>query len=114
MKFLFNILLQGMLVYVTTSILKGASVGGYTDAVIVAVFLALANTFIKPIITILTIPITILTLGLFLLVINGFIIIITDELLTGFYVQDFLTAILFSIILSVFNFLFIKYFKLKK
>ena len=109
MRFLINILLQGLLVYFTAYLLEGVTVGGYMDAVIVAIVLAIVNTFIKPIITFLTLPITILTLGLFLLFINGFIILSVDGLLDGFYVQNLLTAIIFSIILSVFNFLFINY-----
>ncbi len=109
MKFLTTILLQGILVYFTTYLLPGASVGGYVDAIVVALVLAVANTFIKPILTILTLPITLLTLGLFLLVINGIIILIVDAVLSGFQVQGLFTAIIFSIILSVFNYLFLNY-----
>lgn len=107
MRFIVSILLQGLMVYLTTYLLSGASVASYLDAIIVAIILALANTFVKPLITILTLPITILTLGLFLLVINGLIIMIVDSLLSGFFVRDFLTAIIFSLILSFFNYLFI-------
>ena len=48
----------------------------------------------------LTIPITILTLGLFLLVINALIILIASSVISGFYVDGFWWARLFSIILS--------------
>ncbi|MDD5152264.1 MAG: phage holin family protein, partial [Flavobacterium sp.] len=49
----------------------------------------------------LTLPATILTLGLFLFVINALIIVICSRLVGGFRVNSFLTALIFSIILSV-------------
>jgi len=66
----------------------------------VAVVLAFLNTIVKPILTVLTIPITVFTLGLFLLVINAIIIIFAEKLVSGFHVNGFLTALLFSLILS--------------
>jgi putative membrane protein len=70
-------------------------------AIIVALVLALLNTFIKPILVILTIPVTIITLGLFLLVINILIIKWTDRLVGGFTVDGWLSALLFSLIVSL-------------
>jgi putative membrane protein len=61
----------------------------------------LLNTFIKPILIILTIPVTIITLGLFLLVINILIIKWTDNLVDGFSVDGWLTALFFSLIVSI-------------
>ena len=66
-----------------------------------AVALAFLNAIVKPILTILTIPITIVTLGLFLLVINALMIIFAEKLVPGFQVSGFLTALVFSVILSV-------------
>ncbi len=109
MRFLINILLQGVLVYLTAYLLSGVSVANYTDALMAAVVLALANTFIKPILTLLTLPITILTLGLFLFIVNGLIVLLVDALLPGFEVAGLLWAILFSIIFSIFNGLFMRY-----
>ncbi|OYX82997.1 MAG: hypothetical protein B7Y83_12965 [Flavobacteriales bacterium 32-34-25] len=67
----------------------------------VAVVLGLLNIFVKPILVLFTLPITFFTLGLFLLVINGLIIILCDNIVGGFDVDNFFTALLFSIILSV-------------
>lgn len=74
---------------------------GITTLVIVAVVLALLNTFIKPIIKLLALPVTMLTLGLFLLVINALIIMICSWLVDNFVVEGFVSAFIFSIILSV-------------
>jgi putative membrane protein len=67
------------------------------------VVLAFLNTIVKPILTILTIPITIFTLGFFLLAINAFIILFAEKLVQGFTVNGFFSALLFSIVLSVFT-----------
>ncbi len=105
MKFLIKLLLSAVAVYVTARILPGVTVTGFTAAIIVAIVLALLNTFVKPVLTILTIPITILTLGLFLLVINVIIIYMADYFIDGFAVSGFITALFFSIILAVANWL---------
>jgi putative membrane protein len=65
--------------------------------------LAFLNTIVKPILTVLTIPITILTLGFFLLAINAFIIIFAEKLVSGFQVDSFWWALVFSFILSIFT-----------
>ena len=72
-----------------------------TGALMVAVVLGLLNTFLKPILVILTIPVTFFTLGLFLLVINAIMILICDYLIDEFKVVGFLNALLFSVLLSI-------------
>ena len=106
MNWLIRLLLNGLAVVLTAYILPGVSVEDYGTALIVALILAIVNVLVKPILVILTIPITIVTLGLFLLVINAAIILFVDNLVSGFYVSGFWWALLFSLILSVFNSLF--------
>jgi putative membrane protein len=76
-------------------------VDDFWSAFLVAVALAFLNAIVKPVLTILTIPITIVTLGLFLLVINALMIIFAERLVPGFHVSGFLTAVFFSLILSL-------------
>jgi putative membrane protein len=78
-------------------------VAGYGTAVIVALVLALLNLIVKPILVILTLPVTILTLGLFLLVINAIIILLADSFVSGFGVDGFWIALIFSLLLSIFQ-----------
>jgi len=72
---------------------------------VVAVIFSLVNTFIRPIIRILTLPITLITLGLFLLVINALMLLLTSAVSTqldlGFTVADFFAALLGSIVISI-------------
>lgn len=101
MRILLKLLVTSLAVFFTAYILKGVYLNGFPAAILVAAILALLNTFLKPLLVILTIPFTLLTLGLFLLVINAVIILITDSLLSGFSVDGFFTALLFSIIVTV-------------
>jgi putative membrane protein len=101
MKLLIRILIIALIVMLLSYLLTGVTVNDYTSAIKVAIVLALINFLVKPILVLLTFPITILTLGLFYLVINALMIMLCDNLVDGFQVNSFWTALLFSIILSV-------------
>jgi putative membrane protein len=81
-------------------ILKGVHVDSTITALVVAVLLGLLNSIVKPILVFLTIPITIITLGFFLLVINIIIVLFVDDLVSGFSVNSWFTALVFSFIVS--------------
>ncbi|MBL6449997.1 phage holin family protein [Fulvivirga sp. 29W222] len=106
MNFLARIFLSAIAVLLTDYLLEGVEVDGFLVAIVVAVVLAVLNAIIKPVLVILTIPITIVTLGIFLLVINAIIILLADALVSGFEVDGFWWALLFSIIMSIINYLF--------
>lgn len=72
-------------------------------AIITAIVLALLNAFLKPLLVLLTIPATIFTLGLFLLVINASILMIADQLVDGFIIESFWSAVLLTIFISLVN-----------
>jgi putative membrane protein len=101
MNLIIKIVVTAILVMGIAHFMPGIHVAGFTTALIVAVVLGLLNVFIKPILVLLTLPATIFTLGLFLLVINAVIILLCANIVGGFRVDSFWTALLFSIILSV-------------
>lgn len=103
MNFIFRILLTAMAVVILAWLLPGVTVTGYVTAIIVALVLALLNLLVKPILVIFTLPVTILTFGLFLLVINAIIILLADTFVAGFQVNGFFLAVLFSLLLSLFQ-----------
>jgi putative membrane protein len=103
MKLIIRILLTAVVVFLIAQFLPGVSVAGYGTAIIVAVVLALLNLIVKPILVLLTLPVTILTLGLFLLVINAIIILLADSFISGFGVDGFWIALIFSLLLSIFQ-----------
>jgi len=77
-----------------------------TLAVVSAVF-ALINTYVKPVLNVLSLPFIILTLGLALLIINALLLLLTEwiagQLDLGFFVDGFGWAVLASIVISVVN-----------
>ncbi|AQG81487.1 phage holin family protein [Spirosoma montaniterrae] len=102
MGLIIRILISAVAVYVASSFIPGVTVtGGIGTYLIVAIVLGFLNAFIKPVLTILTIPITIITLGLFLLVLNVLMVYLTAYLVSGFAVSGFIAALLFSIVVSV-------------
>lgn len=102
MGFIIRVLATALAVFVADYILPGVHINdNLRTVVIVALVLALLNTFIKPILVILTIPVTVITLGLFLLVINALMVRWADRLVDGFQVDGWLSAILFSLIVSL-------------
>lgn len=100
MKYIFNLLLTALAVFILENILPGIDVDGFGTAIWVAFALSLLNLFVKPLLILFTLPVTILTLGLFLLAINAFIIQMAGSLIDGFYVKSFWWALLFSLLLS--------------
>jgi len=70
---------------------------------VAAVVLSLINSFIKPILVLLTLPVTIVTLGLFLFVVNALMVLLAANWIDGFRVDGFWWALLFSFLLSIIN-----------
>ena len=103
MTFILRILLTAVVVVFLAKFLPGVMVAGYITAIVVALVLALLNLIVKPVLIILTLPVTIVTFGLFLIVINAIIILLADAFVGGFDVSGFWIALLFSLLLSVFQ-----------
>ncbi len=101
MNFILKILLSAVAVIIIAYILPGVQVDNYITAIWVAVLLGILFSILKPILVVLTLPVTILTLGLFLFAINAGIILLANNLIDGFNVNGFWTALIFSILLSI-------------
>ena len=99
-KFFAKTIATAVAVLFAAYVLKGVTVDSTITALIVALVLGLLNSFIKPILVILTIPITIFTLGLFLLVINIIIVKLAANIVPGFVVNGWFAALLFSLVVS--------------
>jgi putative membrane protein len=101
MIFLIHWLITTISVLIAAYLLPGVQVKGFFAALVTALVLGLINTFIRPILLILTLPINILTLGLFTFVINALLILLTSAVVPGFDVRNFWWALLFSFVLSL-------------
>ena len=79
LRLLINVLAVGLTVWLLPDSVFNVS-GGLWALIMVAVVMGVVNTFIGPIIHILSLPITCLTLGLFTIIINAILLLITGWL----------------------------------
>jgi putative membrane protein len=103
MKLILKVLLTAIAVVILANFLPGVTLANYTSAIIVAIVLGILRVTVKPVLIFFTLPATIVTLGLFLLVINAVIILLADYFVDGFAVSGFWIALLFSLLLSLFQ-----------
>jgi putative membrane protein len=101
MSFLVRIFVVAAVSFGLAHLLKGIHVDDFWTALVFAVVLALLNMFIRPILILLTLPVTFITLGLFLFVVNTLIVLLASKFVSGFSIDGFWWALLFSIILSI-------------
>jgi putative membrane protein len=100
-KILIKWIILSAAVIVVSQVVPGISVASWMTAFLVGIVLGFINTFIKPILQILSIPINILTLGLFGLVLNALLFWAVTYFVPSFTIAGFLPALIGSIIVSV-------------
>jgi len=93
--------------YVAASFLsEKISYGDQLKSVLIAgLILAIINTFIRPLIVILSLPAIVLTLGLFMVVVNGLTVYLASWLYTPLHITNFWAAIFAGIMIGVINYL---------
>jgi putative membrane protein len=101
MNFVLRILITAVVAFALSAVLPGIHFHNFLSAVVFALVLAVFNFLLKPILIILTLPITIVTFGLFLFVINAIIVLVAGNFVSGFSVDGFGWALLFSLLLSL-------------
>lgn len=107
-KMITNFVLGAAVIMLLSYIFEGVYVKDFSVAFLVAIVLALLNTFLKPILKLIAFPINFLTLGVFNLFINGFILHLATSILSpDFAIAGFsltiVTSICISILYSVFG-----------
>jgi putative membrane protein len=70
---------------------------------IAALVFTVVNAFVKPILTVLSIPFIVVTLGLFYFLINILMLYLTDWIVPDFEIRTFWWAVLGAIIVSIVN-----------
>ncbi len=82
-------------------LVPSVQVESFYTALIAALLLGLANTLIRPLLVLLTLPVTIVTLGLFVFVINGLLFWFVASFVEGFNVAGFWSAVLGAIVYAL-------------
>jgi len=106
MNRILQILINAGALYAAVFVIDGIEFAGdWWKLLLVALAFSLLNTYVRPILRILTLPISVITLGIFLLVINAALLMLTgaisDQLSLGFHVKDFGAAFLGAIVVAI-------------
>jgi len=72
---------------------------------IAGLLLGIVNTFLKPVLVLLTLPLSVVTLGFFVLVINALMLLLVAWLVPGFAVAGFWSGFFVALFVSVFSFI---------
>ncbi len=103
--FLIRLLINAAALAVAAWLLPGIRVDNAQALLLAALIFGLVNATVKPVLAFLTCPLILLTLGLFILVINAIMIVLTSRIArefdVGFDVDDFGTALLGAVIVSI-------------
>jgi len=91
MKLIIKLATATFAVFIASYVIPNVEVDSVVTALIVAVVLGVLNTFIKPLIVLLTLPITAL------------LVMLASQLIPGFFVGSFIAALLFSFGVSLVN-----------
>ncbi len=106
MEFLIKLLVSGAVIILTAWITPGVQIRSFWSAIVVALVLALLNIFLRPLMVVLTIPITVVTFGLFIFIINALMVYLASKIVSGFKIESFGWALLFSLFLSIIAYIF--------
>jgi len=79
--------------WVANALFSGVRIHGWWAYIIGAAVLGIANSVIKPVLTLITLPLIILTLGLFLLVINIAMLALAEWIAPDFSIDGFWTYV---------------------
>jgi putative membrane protein len=101
MRLLITWLINAVALFALPYLMQSVRVENFTTALIAALVLGLVNVLIRPILVLLTLPVTVLTLGLFIFVINALLFWAVANLVSGFHVAGFWSALAGAILYSL-------------
>ncbi len=102
MRLILKLLINALALWVAGELIGGIDLtGDFWQILLVALIFGLVNTFIKPILKLLSLPVIILTLGLFTLIINAGMLGLTAAITDYLSIEDFWSALLGALVISV-------------
>ena len=88
-KIIVGVVLNGLALYLVTKFIPGVSyTGGILFFIIGGTIIGTLNTFVKPLMKLLSFPLMLATIGLFTLVINAIIFWLTVQIVNGISIAD--------------------------
>jgi len=102
--FLIRACIVALGLWLATAWVSGVYIDTPATLILAGLLLGVANSVIRPIAIVLTLPMTILSLGLFLLVINAGMVALVAWILPGMHVAGFAAAFWTALLVSLVSF----------
>lgn len=101
-SYLKNLVIHAIILVLMSYVMDGFYVDSLVSGLIIAFVLSLLNTYIKPVLELMSWPITFLSLGIFKLLINGFILFLADLIMgVHFEIDGALVTVFAAIVFSL-------------
>jgi putative membrane protein len=118
-KFILRIIANSIAIFLAARYVQGTNFnvnfsGDWVDYLAIGAILALANTFVRPILKIISAPLIFVTLGLFIIVINTVILFAVDWFFEALSITGFMGYFWTVIILAIVNAIIVGSFKKHK
>jgi putative membrane protein len=94
-------LIGTLAVLVAAELVKGIDYETWQSLLAATLLLGILNTFVRPLLTLLSLPLMIVTLGLFRLIINAVLLLLVNRLIPRFHVDSFGSAFWGALIISI-------------
>ena len=98
-------LVSAVALYLTSLIVRGIEIQGVLPLLFATITIGVLNAFVRPVVLLLTLPLNVLTLGLFTLVVNAAMLWMASQVVIGFSVRGFWSALGGWLLMSFFTFL---------
>jgi putative membrane protein len=114
-KFILRIIANALAIFAMAYFIDAITfTGDFIDYIVIGIVLALANTFIRPILKIVSAPLIFITMGLFMLVINAIILFAVDWFIEALSITTIMGYVWGTIIISIANAVIVGSFKKRK
>jgi putative membrane protein len=101
MKLLIKLILNTLALIIVAYLIPGFSFDSLWATIVTAIAIGIVNTFIKPILQIIFLPLSIVTLGITAFLINVVLLWGVSFVVPGFHIENFITAVIASVVLSL-------------
>ena len=101
MKYIISFIGSAIALLITAYVVPGVTILDPKALIIATIIVGLINTFIRPILRLISLPITLVTFGLFAIVINAATFALAALFAPGFEIDGIIPAFLGAIVLSI-------------
>lgn len=106
LKILSGVIINAIAIYAAVQIVDGISLKiTFLNLILAGLLLGIINTFIKPVLTLLSLPFVLLTFGLFTIIINVALLFLMAYLIPSFEIAGFWAGLFGVIIISLVNYI---------